>query len=91
MRKAGQIGQSDATNHGVKGFYEAFLRDRHPRNGVGIKVIYRMSGSRKGATTVDPVDGLTGLADLRGLTSLLTKHEAEIAKSQGTALVRMDR
>jgi hypothetical protein len=71
--------------------WRVFLRDRHQPNGLGRKVIYRMSGSRKGATTVDPVDGLAGLADLRGLTSLLTKHEAEIAKSQGTALVRMDR
>jgi len=50
-----------------------------------------MSGSRKVATTVDPVDGLAGLADLRGLTSLLTKHEAEIAKSQGIPLVRINR
>jgi hypothetical protein len=70
---------------------EVFLRDRHQPNGLGVKVIYRMSGSRKGATTVDPVDALAGLADLRGLTSLLTKHEAEIAKSQGIAHVRMDR
>ena len=70
---------------------EVFLRDLHQPNGLGRKVIYRMSGSRKVATTVDPVDGLAGLADLRGLTSLLTKHEAEIAKSQGIPLVRINR
>lgn len=56
----------------------------HQLNGLGIKVIYRMSRSRKEATTVDPAERLAELVDLRSLTSQLTRHEAEIAKSLGT-------
>jgi len=58
-------------------------------NGLGIKVIYRMSRSRKEATTADPAERLAELADLRALTSQLTRHEGEIAKSLGSAFVKM--
>ena len=91
-RKAGRIGQSDATKPVGWGFLSNLLfgdHFTHLLNGLGIKVIYRMSRSRKEATTVDPAERLAELVDLRALTSQLTRHEAEIAKSLGTALVRM--
>jgi hypothetical protein len=47
-----------------------------------------MSGSRKGATTVDAVQSLISLAELKTLTSDLGKHEAGIVKLQGNSLTK---
>ena len=49
-----------------------------------------MSRLSKETKTIDPVEGLAALADLRALTSQLAKHEEGIAKSQGIAEIGRD-